>query len=120
MNDAKTKGWFHSRTIQAAAFHRYVSIIVSIALVVSVAVAAFLVVANSHSANVNPSIFIRSSSGVVATADLQVARAKADFAVEDVLGDIQIYTTHDETATYYVNRQGIIEGSAMLCQYWTR
>ena len=110
MNDAKTKGWFHSRTIQAAAFHRYVSIILWIALVVLVAVAAFLVVANSHLANVNPSIFIPSSLGVVATvALLQVARAKADFAVEDVLGDIQIYTTHDENATYYVIRQGIIE-----------
>ena len=110
MKDAKTKGWFHSRTIQAAAFHRYVSIILWIALVVLVAVAAFLVVANSHLANVNPSIFIPSSLGVVATvALLQVARAKADFAVEDVLGDIQIYTTHDENATYYVIRQGIIE-----------
>ena len=88
--DAKAKGWFQSRTIQAAAFHRCVSVILWIALVVSLAVAAFLVVVNSRATHASPELFALSSFGVVATVLLlQLARAKADFAVEDVLGDIR-------------------------------
>jgi pimeloyl-ACP methyl ester carboxylesterase len=39
----------------------------------------------------------------------QFARSLANFAVEDVLGDIQIYTTHDQNSAYFAIREQIVQ-----------
>jgi hypothetical protein len=45
---------------------------------------------------------------VFAVAMVQLGRWLADFVVENILGDVQIYTTHDSNSTFYTIRQQII------------
>jgi len=52
------------------------------------------------------------ASLAISIAFLQLARSIADFAVENVLGDIQIYTTHDCNSAFYAIRQQIISSVA--------
>jgi hypothetical protein len=46
---------------------------------------------------------------VLSVAAVQGARAIADFIVVDVLGDVQVYCTHEETAEYFAVRRQIID-----------
>ena len=46
---------------------------------------------------------------VAAVGFFQKARSIADFIVEDVLGDVQVYCTHDCNSAFYLVRQQIIE-----------
>jgi pimeloyl-ACP methyl ester carboxylesterase len=46
---------------------------------------------------------------VLAVGFFQAARAIADFVVESILGDVQVYCTHDSNSSFYAVRQQIID-----------
>jgi hypothetical protein len=45
---------------------------------------------------------------VVSVLAIQYARSRLDFVVEDVLGDVQVYTTHDCNAEFFEIREKVI------------
>ncbi|HYK52228.1 MAG TPA: hypothetical protein VEV38_01695 [Candidatus Eremiobacteraceae bacterium] len=108
-----TGSQFAQETISAENFHRvaivalWVTFVVLALIAVAIAVWPLRVGLN----HVGELLF----SGVLITATVgffQIARAAADFAVENVLGDIQIYTTHDTNSGYYMIRRSIMQSVA--------
>lgn len=112
--DATRGGRFDTRTIDADAFHRAAAGIFVLAVVGLGAVDAVVL------AQVHPGLRIDAlwyGLGLVLTVGLlQFARSRADFIVQSVLGDIQVYTTHDANAVFYAIREQIIGavGNALL------
>jgi hypothetical protein len=105
LNDASKGGRFERKTISANAFHRTAMVVailfVAVLLFVDLQWLAGLGVTNSLEA-AQFSLWL-----VVSVGCIQLARYIADFVVEDVLGDVQIYTTHDCNAEYYSIRSTI-------------
>src|SRR5207302_636748 len=98
-------GLFQGKTSAAETFHRYASALLWI-LFVLLALAGWGV----HRLVGQPGGWHAVAAVGVALSVLifQGARSLADFAVENVLGDVQIYTTHDQNAGYYAIRDQIV------------
>ncbi|HEX3465608.1 MAG TPA: hypothetical protein VHS78_16280 [Candidatus Elarobacter sp.] len=105
--DAKVHGRFHNETISADAFHRVATIVFVILVVLLLAVD--LVTLLTLYPDTAAAVAWHGVLLVAAVAMLQGARGIAGFAVEDLLGDVQIYTTHDCNSTYYAIRGLIID-----------
>lgn len=108
-NDAKKTGYFHEKVESTQWFHR---------VVLAILWAAFLILGflawripfwfHHPGAELTGWFAVYVFAIAVAVAILQAARSIADFAVENVLGDVQIYTTHDQNSAFYGIRQLII------------
>jgi hypothetical protein len=110
-SDAGKKGTFDNHTIKAGKFHAAMFVILWVALALLVGIA--YLVARRFEMNAHPMTLIWYTAAVVLLVGfLQMARSIADFAVENVLGDVQIYTTHDTNLAFYTIRQQIISNVA--------
>jgi hypothetical protein len=102
--DASSRGHFESATTGAHTFH----LIMFGLLVVILAALVWLAWFVSRSSDFTADTWIYVGGIVGFVAFIQAARSIADFAVENVLGDVEVYTTHDENSAYYVVRGAII------------
>jgi hypothetical protein len=106
-SDAQKDGLFSENAIGARTFHVVAFLI--LCLVLALLIWLSLAVAAHAGLNGNPkSLTIYIGFVALFIASLQLARSIADFAVENVIGDIQIYTTHDCNSTFHAVRQEII------------
>lgn len=109
--DAMASGsQFVEETISAEKFHRAAVMVLwaTFIVIVLVAYAVAVLVVGIHFDRVIQ--FLVSGALITMTVGLiQFARAAADFAVKNVLGDIQIYTTHDTNSDYHMVRQAIVQ-----------
>lgn len=106
LKDATRGGRFETGTIDAAAFHR-VAAAIFIATVLVLAGIDALLLTHFHTGAPGDPVWY-SVALVLTVAFLQGARGLADFIVLDVLGDVQVYTTHDANAAFYGIREQII------------
>jgi len=106
LKDSGRRGHFRSETIAAGKFHRVLTAIF-IASFVVVAIADFVVLDTNYN---GPALEVAWQGAllVLTVAFVQLGRWLADFVVENILGDVQIYTTHDCNNTFYTIRQQII------------
>ncbi|MGA8795796.1 MAG: hypothetical protein WB526_01855 [Candidatus Cybelea sp.] len=110
-DDADKGGHFTASTISARKFHVAMFLVLWITLGLLIWLALY--VAGRAALNDDPKLLaLYIASLAVSIAFLQLARSLADFAVENVLGDIQIYTTHDCNSAFYAIRQQIISSVA--------
>lgn len=101
---------FIKKIIEARALHRGMLYILWGALIFLIAIAYLFGWLDGHLKGPAAGLFPLYAALVVASVGLlQVARATADFAVENILGDVQIYSTHDNNSTFYTIRQQIIQ-----------
>lgn len=108
-NDVKQTGHFHKKVEGTQWFHRIVLAILWAAFVILGVLAWQIPIWFSHSGSEPTRWFVVYVLAIaIAVAILQAARSIADFAVENVLGDVQIYTTHDQNSAFYGIRQLII------------
>jgi hypothetical protein len=105
--DARPNGRFYGQTIRAAAFHRVATIVLVVLLAVLAAVDAVLLW-HFHPNAAWP-ILWHGAWLIAAVALLQGARAIGGFVVDNLLGDVQVYTTHDSNAAFYAIRGQIID-----------
>lgn len=115
--DAGHSHAFGDAAIANATFRRWATAALLVTLIVLLAAAGLVAYSFGHLTGTRAAEFAWYSLCVVlAVAAYSLARAAADFAVEDVLGDVQIYTTHDCNASYFAIRQAIIErvGDALV------
>jgi len=116
--DSVAHGHFQKQVMSAHAFHRAVLVILWVLLAVFIIVALILPIFSPHlSAGFNFAasrrwLVLYVLAVTIAVMALQGARALGDFAVENVLGDVQIYTTHDQNSAFYGIRQAIIAAVA--------
>ncbi len=110
---------FTRTTIDAHAFHRDASVllwIVFVVLLLAAAGVAAVAQASVHQLVGQPggwhAVAWHLFAGAVVGASVlifQGARSMANWAVENVLGDVQIYTTHDQNSGYYSIREQIVQ-----------
>ncbi len=106
LQDSGSGGHFRTETIKAAQFHRVLAIIFVVAFVALAVVDAVILVKNHPD---DPAGVAWESLWLLVTVGMaQTGRWLADFVVENILGDVQIYTTHDCNSTFYAIRQQII------------
>ena len=105
--DSSAAGSFAQETIAASAFHRVAAVVFTILFLAVAAVDAWWL-ALAHPSAWRP--IVEHAAGVVFFVFFfQRARALADFVVLDVLGDIQVYTTHDANAAFFAIREQVID-----------
>jgi hypothetical protein len=105
--DGTKGGRFEQQTIDAEDFQRRMAILFG-AVVVLLLVLDIVLLEVVHHTGIVPVLW----HGVwllAAIALFQKARSIADFVVEDVLGDVQVYCTHDANSAFFSIRQQIIE-----------
>lgn len=101
---------FAMQAIDANAFHRTLLYVLWDALIVLLVLAYVFAWLDGHLRGAAIGLFpLYVLFVTLSVAFMQSARALGDFAVENVLGDIQIYTTHDANSTFFAIRQQIIE-----------
>lgn len=104
------QGRFARKTDEALGLHMlaaFASVVAVVLLfILDRAVLAWFQIPNSHE------LQQYAAWAVVAIALLLGVRYIANFAVDNVLGDIQVYTTHDTTAEFYAIRAAIIAAVA--------
>jgi hypothetical protein len=105
--DARRNGHFDRQTIGAGAFHRWTTIGLVVFIIVLIGLDVWAL--ETHYPAAAFRIAIQGAWLVVAVALLQGARGLADFVVLNVLGDVQVYTTHDCNSAFFAIRQQIIE-----------
>ncbi len=105
--DGRKGGRFESQTIAAGTFHTVVTMLLVIVVVLLV-VADVLMLENFHPGNV-ARILWHGTWLVLAVGFFQAARGIADFVVESILGDVQVYCTHDSNSSFYAVRQQIVD-----------
>src|SRR5947209_4023945 len=106
LEDSGEHGHFRAETIEAQKFHRVLTILFVTAFV-ALAIADGILLAIYHPQN--PAGVAWESAWLLLTAAMvQLGRWLAGFVVENILGDVQIYTTHDCNNTFYGIRQQII------------
>lgn len=106
--DARKGGRFERQTISAGAFHRFATIALVVLVAVLVAADA-IVLLNAYPPDATAAIAWHSALLIAAVGLFQAARGIGDFVVEDLLGDVQIYTTHDCNSAFYAIRGQIID-----------
>jgi pimeloyl-ACP methyl ester carboxylesterase len=106
LDDARKQGRFKRDTIAANKFQRTATIVFSIIVLLLIVVDAVLL--RGFGFNDWGKAGLYGFFVVAAIAFIQFARFVADFVVEDVLGDIQVYTTHDCNAEFYAIRDAIL------------
>jgi hypothetical protein len=106
LKDSGSHGHFRQETIAAGKFHRVLTILFVVVFVL-LAIADFFVLDLYYDGD--PYGVIWEGALLVLTVGLvQTGRWLAGFVVENILGDVQIYTTHDSNSTFYGIRQQII------------
>ena len=105
--DGRKGGRFESQTIAAEAFQTFATALLVLFVVVFV-IADVLMLEHFHQGNVSR-IMWHGTWLVLAVGCWQSARGIADFIVESVLGDVQVYCTHDCNSSFYAVRQQIID-----------
>ncbi len=113
------ESYFTRTTIDAHAFHRDASVllwIVFVALLLAAAGSAAVAQESVHELAGQPGgwhgVAWHLFAGAVVGASVlifQGARSMANWAVENVLGDVQIYTTHDQNSGNYSIREQIVQ-----------
>jgi hypothetical protein len=112
-SDSAQQGPFANKTLRAHAFHRTILWILWLTFAALLAVAIGIAMFPGNFQIRSPFLVVSYIALLtLAVIFLQFARAMADFAVEDLLGDVQIYTTHDNNSTFYAIRQQIIAAVA--------
>jgi hypothetical protein len=106
LEDSGGEGHFRAETIAAQKFHAVLTTVFIIAFVLLAIVDAVILV-TYHPASPGEvaweSVLLLITFGLI-----QLGRWLANFVVENILGDVQIYTTHDSNSTFYAIRQQII------------
>ena len=105
--DGRKGGRFETQTIEAESFHNVVTILL-VVFVALLVVADVLMLQNYHPGHV-ARIMWHGMWLVLAVGLFQAARGIADFVVDDVLGDVQVYCTHDCNSSFYAVRSQIID-----------
>lgn len=106
-NDAaKTASTFRDDTIRVTHFRRWASAILWVAFLIT---AIFAVIVPIYAQHLSWTYPVGAALLTAAVCAFQAARSTADFAVENVLGDVQVYTTHDNNSTYYAIRREIVQ-----------
>lgn len=108
--DADRQGsQFVQDSISASTFHKWTNYIMWSALIVLLAISIVIssfagqLDVNHRLAFISYGVLVASTVGF-----LSFARSAANSIVENVLGDLQIYTTHDQNSTFYTIRANII------------
>jgi hypothetical protein len=104
------KSHFQLSRISAASWHRVTwRFFLALTIAIVIAASAYVIYQNATGAlDAIKSLWL--AFWVVVTFALaQAARFIANFAVENVLGDVQIYTTHDTNAEYFSIRNQIVD-----------
>jgi hypothetical protein len=105
LQDSGDGGYFRSQTIAAQQFHRLATGIFVLAVVsLAIADAALL---HAYYLGDWRDVQLDGALLVLTMALVQGGRWLADFVVENILGDVQIYTTHDCNSRFYAIRQQI-------------
>jgi hypothetical protein len=105
--DGRKGGRFETQTIAAESFHTFVTVLL-VLFVAALALADVLMLQYYHPENAWRIIW-HGAWLVLAVGFFQAARGLADFVVEDVLGDVQVYCTHDCNSSFYAVRSQIID-----------
>jgi hypothetical protein len=105
--DGRKGGRFESQTIAAQSFHTFATVLL-VVFVVLLVLGDVLMLEHYHQGNV-ARILWHGVWLVVAVGCLQAARGIADFVVESILGDVQVYCTHDNNSSFYAVREQIID-----------
>ncbi len=105
--DGRKGGRFEQQTIKAESFQIFVTVLFVI-FVVLLVLADLWMLQNFHPDHVLR-ILWHSMWLVLAVGFFQAARGLADFVVLNVLGDVQVYCTHDSNSSFYAVRQQIID-----------
>ena len=105
--DSSDTGHFTQQTIAAGAFHRAATVLF-VALVLVLAIIDGVILRQYHP-DTMWRIMWHGVWLVAAIGLLQTARGIADFVVEDVLGDVQVYCTHDCNSSFFAVRQQIMD-----------
>jgi len=101
-SDAKATGRFAAQTVSARAFHVWSLRVLGVLFIVLVALAIAIAYKDGHFADVSGAAFAGYAAVLtLGVGFLQISRSAADFALENILGDIEIYTTHDNNSTFY-------------------
>jgi len=110
-NDAKKKdSRFTQETLSAQSFHRWATYFLWAAFFVALTAAGVIGAVAGHFNWANSSSFLFYALLVITTVGfLTTARSQANLILENVLGDIQIYTTHDQNLGFYNIRGSIIQ-----------
>ncbi len=112
-SDCSDGGMFVTDELRANKFHRTVLWILWGALVPLVAAAFAIAWGQGQLGRADvPSFLLYSALVFLAIGFSQAARAMADFAVANVLGDVEVYTTHDANSALYSVREQIIQSVA--------
>ena len=105
--DGRKGGRFESQTIAAETFQTFAAVLL-VVFVMLLALGDVLMLERFHHGNMWR-ILWHGTWLVLAVGCLQAARGMADFVVESMLGDIQVYCTHDCNSAFYAVRQQIID-----------
>ncbi|HYL26712.1 MAG TPA: hypothetical protein VEW74_02695 [Candidatus Nitrosotalea sp.] len=116
--DARADGTFTDNVKRTQAFHKAIIRVLwgILVMLVLAAIGVSYVPGAPHADP--PWLFALYVAALAASiGSLQIARAIADFAVGNALGDVQIYTTHDANSTFHSIREEIISTvvSALRC-----
>jgi hypothetical protein len=111
--DSGQHGTFANDTMQPRTFHRFILWILWLAFILLVAAAIGIAIFPGNFHARNPLFAVAYIAALaLSVVFLQFARATADFTLENLLGDVQIYTTHDQNSTFYTIRKQIIAAVA--------
>ena len=106
LQDSGGEGHFRTQTVAASKFHSVLTVVFVTAFVL-LTIADIVMLATHYRGD--PADVVREGIVlVIAVALVQLGRWLADFVVENILGDVQVYTTHDSNSTFYGIRQQII------------
>jgi hypothetical protein len=105
--DGRKGGRFDTTTIKAESFHNFVTAL--LVVFVALLVLADLWMLQSYHPDHMLRILWHGMWLVLAVGFFQAARGIADFVVEDVLGDVQVYCTHDCNSSFFGVRSQIID-----------
>jgi hypothetical protein len=113
LNDSSKDGSFRKDTVAAATFQRATARIFIV--VVGVLVVADIAILTFYGADLG-AVLLYGALLLLTVGCVQAGRWILDFVVENILGDVQIYTTHDCNSKFYAVRQQIMSAvtNAML------
>jgi pimeloyl-ACP methyl ester carboxylesterase len=105
--DGRKGGRFETQTIAAESFHVFAAVLLTV-FVVLLVLGDLWMLQRFHPDHI-VRIMWHGMWLVLAVGFFQAARGLADFVVLDVLGDVQVYCTHDCNSAFYAVRAQIID-----------